>query len=450
PDQPAVYAEYYPTQMFGARGPDKALIDKYVPDRPVIWEDWAGHAVALNSKALALMGIDKDTPDPEPGVSYFVRDAQGNPTGWVKEGAHESFLPKLYKAINWSPPQEVSPDLLNTYLERLSAYGEVAVFDAGGSQDTFKALSALDSQGKLHLYYEGSRVFETLAELPQRIAEVRDWQARFGGKHVRVNTMKLYLDGTSEISTSALLEPFANDPRSSGRLRLSPEDLVQSLLRLNREAIDLHIHVTGDRAFRAALDAVEAARKQLGDAWRIQVTLAHCELISDQDFPRVARLGVLINWTPHWSGGSFQGLQETLGMERYNNMYRFQPIISTGGTVDFGSDVVSLYEWDRANPYLGMQIAHTRFDTDSRYQVHGVRKPVSEMLQLRDLMKGYTINGAVQLRLADRMGSIEVGKLANLVVLDKDLFSVPADQIQFIHPVAVMFEGKIVQGALGP
>jgi predicted amidohydrolase YtcJ len=162
----------------------------------------------------------------------------------------------------------------------------------------------------------------------------------------------------------------------------------------------------------------------------------------------VAPLGVMINWTPHWSGGYFQGPPETLGQARYDNLYRFQPIISSGGIVTFGSDTTSLYEWSRANPYLGMQIAHTRLDTDPRYALYGPKKPVSEQLQIRDLLTGYTRNGAIQLRLADRLGTIEAGKLASIVVLDQDLFVVPADQIQYTKPDAVMFVGRVVKGAL--
>ena len=448
PDRPIIDAELYPTQMFGAAGPTRQLIDRYIPDRAVIWEDFSGHSVALNSRALALMGIDKHTPDPVPGTSLFVRDANGNPTGWAKEDPYSVYLPKLFKAVNWSPPTTVTAQTFGKTLDFLSAHGVTAVFDGFSSEDEFQALATLEHARALHLYYEGSLRFETLAELPAKIAVIRDWQHRYGSKHVRINTLKLFLDGTNELSTSALLEPFANNPNNSGAPVLNKVDLVESLLLLNRENMDIHIHMTGDRSFRLALDAVEEARKQLGSQWRMQVTFAHCELISDQDMPRVAPLGVLINWTPHWSGGYFQGPQETLGMQRYDNMYRFQPIIASGGIVTFGSDTTTLYEWSRADPFIGMQIAHTRFDVEPRYQAYGVRKPLSEMLQLPDLVRGYTINGAIQLRRAADMGSIETGKLANIVVLNQDLFEVQADKIQFTAPTAVIFEGQIVQGSL--
>lgn len=448
PNQPVIDAELYPTQMFGASGPSRQLIDQYVPDRAVIWEDFSGHSAVLNSKALKLMGIDRNTKDPEPGVRYFVRDAQGEPTGWAKENAYSDYLPKLYKAARWAPPSRVSADSLARTLDFLTDNGVVAVFDARTEEGTFDALAQLEKANRLNLYYEGSVLLQSRLELESRLDLLRDWQKKYGSPHLRVNTLKLFLDGTNELETSSLLEPFAHDPAKRVDPRMSLDDLVSTLLVMNDRGVDLHIHMTGDRTFRTALDAVQEARKRLGEKWRIQVTFAHCELINDADFARVAPLGVLINWTPHWSGGYFQGVLETLGPQRHANLYRFQPIISLGGTMTFGSDTTTLYEWSRANPYFGMQIAHTRFDVEPRYQAYGMKAPASEMLQLPDLVRGYTRNAAKQLRLSPLLGSLEPGKLASFVVLNQNLFEAPVDRIHETAPMAVVFEGRVIRGAL--
>ena len=448
PDRPVIDAEMYPTQMFGSAGPTRQLIDQYIPDRAVIWEDFSGHSVALNTRALQLMGIDKNTPDPEPGVSYFVRDKDGNPTGWAKEDPVSRYAPKMFKAVKWSPPLKVTADGLAKTLDFLTSKGVVAVFDARSEEGTLEAVAQLEHEHRLHLYYEGSVLLQTREELAAKLEEVARLQRRLGGKHVRVNTLKLFLDGTNELSTSSLLEPFSNDPAKRVDPRMSKDDLVATLVAMNERGVDLHIHMTGDRTFRTALDAVQEARRRLGEQWRIQVTFAHCELISDQDFARVAPLGVILNWTPHWSGGYFQGVLETLGPQRHANLYRFQPVISMGGTVTFGSDTTTMYEWSRADPFFGMQIAHTRFDVEPRYQAYGMKTPASEMLQLTDLVRGYTRNGAKQLRLSDKMGSIEPGKLANFMVLNQDLFEVAADKIHETAPTAVVFEGDVVKGSL--
>jgi len=451
PDQKVVYAEYYPTEMFSSGNlPTAAMIDAYVSDRAVIWEDSSDHACCVNSKALEWMGITKDTPDPEPGVAYFQRDAQGNPTGYVTEWAWSYFTAQLFTNAGWAPPQEVTAKTLRPFLKSLTAKGVVAVWDAMGDEDALKAAQKLDRQGKLNMCYDSSVVFTTVKNLPKAIATARARQAKYGSRHIRVKTIKLFLDGTNEIGTSAVLAPFSNDPTGTnyGDLRMSEDDLTTCMVLLNKKNLDLHIHLVGDRAFRTACNAVERAQAKVGSKWRIQVTLTHCELIDPADMPRVAKLGIIVNWSPHWTGGYFgPASQEWLGVERFNRMYQFNPIIESGGIVNYGSDVVSQWEANRADPFFGMQAGHTRIDPDPNL-AWGMRAPESAKLRLVDLVEGYTINGAIQLRRQGSMGSIKVGKLADLSVLNANLFDVADDQIKNVTPVAVLFEGKVVSGSL--
>ena len=360
------------------------------------------------------------------------------------------------KLIAWRPPEDVTPASLEGYTSFLSSRGVVALLDAMTSRSTLSSAATLDAQGKLNLHFHGARVFSSLANLEASIADVRDWQAEFGGPHVKVDTLKLFLDGTNEFGTGAVLDPLITSEGDHGLLRMSEEDLTTAMQRLDAEGLDLHIHVVGDRGFRTALNAVQRARANRGDAWRIQVTLAHDELIDPSDMPRVAGLGVILNWSPHWSGGMFGvAAAEHLGWDRFNRMYQFNPIITSGGTVTYGSDVVTQYEANRADPFFGIQVGHTRIDPQYPMQpgsgtVEGtqIREPMSARLTLEDLLHGYTLNGAIQLRLTEQIGSIEVGKVANLVVLDADLFELPADEIQNVEPVAVLFEGRLIHGTL--
>jgi predicted amidohydrolase YtcJ len=460
-DAPFIYAEYYPSDMdWGPDGPTAAAIDRAVSDRPVLLQDFSDHASTVNSKMLELMGVDERTPlqvDPDDPAPRFVRGADGvSPTGWVREEAWSLFADTMYDAIGWRPPEEVTPASLEGYTSFLSSRGVVALLDAMTTSSTLSSAATLDAQGELNLHFHGARVFSSLDNLDASIADVRAWQAEFGGPHVTVDTLKLFLDGTNEFGTGAVLDPLLTGDDDHGLLRMSEDDLTTAMQRLAAEGLDLHIHVVGDRGFRTALNAVERARAERGDAWRIQVTLAHDELIDPSDMPRIAGLGVILNWSPHWSGGMFGvAAAEHLGWERFNRMYQFNPVITSGGTVTYGSDVVTQYEANRADPFFGMQIGHTRIDPQYPLQpgpgtVEGtqVREPMSARLSLEDLLQGYTLNGAKQLRLADRIGSIEVGKSANLVVLDSDLFDVPVDKIQNLEPVAVLFEGRVVHGTL--
>ena len=265
--------------------------------------------------------------------------------------------------------------------------------------------------------------------------------------------MKFFLDGTNEIGTSSVIEPFSNDPaaKNHGVMNMSQEELTEVMVRLNKENLDFHVHLVGDQAFRTICDATEKAQEICGDDWKIQVELTHCEIVDPADMDRTGELGIIVNWTPHWTGGYFgEAAEEWLGEERFNRMYDFTEMIKSGTVVNYGSDVVSMEEFERSDPFFGMQIANTRIDPqyplDQEKFPGSVRPPASACLSLEELLKGYTLNGAVEFRMDDKAGSIQEGKYANLSVLSGDLFKTPADEIMNIEPTAVIFEGKVIYG----
>jgi predicted amidohydrolase YtcJ len=308
----------------------------------------------------------------------------------------------------------------------------------------------MEANGKLPLRYEGTYHIILPDQIPNAIDSVKNLQARFGGKRLHINTMKIHYDGVHEIGTSGVIEPFINtSDENRGGLIMDTFELSNFISQLDEENIDLHLHTVGDRATRSALDAVETARNELERPLQIQVTLCHLELIADVDFRRFRELDVIANFSPHWHGGWIDGAQHTLGQERFDLMYRAQPLIDNGTTVTFSSDIVSTFEWntDRGNPYFGMQIGHTRIEPEFE-DPERVRPPLSEQLSREDLLLGYTINGARQLKLDADTGSIEVGKLADLVVLSDDLFEVESNEIRYVKPTAVLMEGELVHGQL--
>jgi len=458
---PFIYAEYYPSEMdWGPDGPTAAAIDAAVSDRPVLLQDFSDHGCTVNSRMLELLGVEAQTPmqiDPNDPAPRFVRGPDGvTPTGLVRERAWSRLADTMYDAIRWRPPEKVTPASIEGFTRFLSSKGVVALLDAATSRDAIASAAALDAQGTLNLHYHGAKVFTSLANLDESIADVRAWEAEYGGSHIRVDTLKLFLDATNEFGTGAVLEPVFTGDGDLGVLRMSEDDLTTVMRRLDAEGIDLHIHVVGDRGFRTALNAVERARNDRGNAWQLQVTLAHDELVDPSDMPRVAELGVILNWSPHWSGGMFGvAAAEHLGWERFNRMYQFNAVIASGGIVTYGSDVVTQYEANRADPFFGMQTGHTGIDPEYPMQpgpgtVEGtsIRQPASARLSLEDLLQGYTVNGATQLRLAGQIGSIEVGKGANLSILSADPFEVPAEQIREVQPDAVLFEGRLIHGSL--
>lgn len=458
-EEPFLYFEYYPTSMFGEKGPTKELLDTAVSDRPCLCQDFGEHLHWVNSKMLELMEVTKDTPDPVPGLEMFVRDKNGEPTGWLKEFVYMRFAETLFANIGWTPPLVMTPELMEGFFRFLTEHGITAIADGIlEGEPQLASMAELDRQGKLNVYYDGIVRFWSLEDLPEKIAELRSYQKKYTNKHMKINTMKLFLDGTNEGGNSALLSPHLNDPdgKNFGEIKMESEELKNCLLLCNREGVDIHIHMVGDRAFRVGCDAVEAAQKEaalIGEKWIMQVIFAHCELIDPADMKRPAQLGITINWSCHWSGGYFgEEAQTYLGREKWEAMYQFNPIIDSDALVAFSSDVVTYYELHRADPFFSMQVAHTRIDPEfpldpDRYP--GSMRPMeSARLSREVLMKGYTISGARQLRWEDRMGSIEAGKIANLCIISEPFFEVPAGKISEIQFEAVIFDGEVIFGNL--
>ena len=197
-------------------GPNRLELDAVIPDRPVILKDTSGHAQWLNTKALEVLGIDKNTPDPIPGLSYLYRDADGNPTGWILERAVDTQL----KAAGIG--DRISPDSLAAFLDSLAELGVTAVFDGGYSSGdyAYQAAAELERDGRMPLRYEGSYRVETADLLDGAAAELKRLREEFGGDRVKFNTIKVMFDGVSEIRTSAVLEPFLGEgggrPRTLG------------------------------------------------------------------------------------------------------------------------------------------------------------------------------------------------------------------------------------------
>ncbi|MDD2215580.1 MAG: amidohydrolase family protein [Eubacteriales bacterium] len=448
---PYFFGESYPTTMFGEEGPHKKLLDKYVSDRPVRLQDFTDHSCWYNSKALELMEVKKGKPDPE-GVAVFIRDGNGEPTGWVKEpGLTSDFEVPMFEKIGWRPPQEATKEMVEPFLSFLNSYGIIAILDGiTEGESSMKLFYDLDRAGCLNMYYEGTCLLEDYEHLDECIATLREWQEKYISKHVGIHTIKFFLDGTNELGNCGVLEPFSNDKAGTdyGNMNMTEDELTKVLIRLNREGIDMHIHLVGDRSFRTACNAYERAKKECKEEWKIYLQLAHCELIDPSDMLRVAELGIIVNWSPHWGGGYFgEAAREWLGNERFNRMYDFTKIIDSGGTVTYSSDVIGQCEAHRANPYFGMECSHTRIDVEAPLKC-GIRQPGSAKLPLEEMIRGYTIKGAVPFRFEDRMGSIEKGKLAHLVVLKQDLFEVPKNEIHKVEPQAVLFEGKLISGSL--
>jgi predicted amidohydrolase YtcJ len=441
----------WPNHLYvhGGEGPHRRDLDAIVPDRPVWITSTAWHSYWLNSKGLETLGIEETASDPLPGIAMYQRDENGALTGWIKEGAGWQHFAEQFPVDAVSHEESVT-----AFLRTLSEHGVTTVYDGGNfgyENHVYGFLSELDRNGDLPVRYEGTyQIF-----VPERrefaIREMKRLRSAYGGERLRFRTIKLFMDGVYENHSAGMLAPYSDDPAQVSNTMLTAEELRDFLLELHEEKFDLHIHAIGDLAVRTALDAVEAARAAVGGDLYPRVTLAHLQLIDPADLSRFRELGVTANFTPWWHGADRDDTAAAaLGDERAARTYTARSLFDLGARVTFSSD-----DWELPvlSPFLGMEVAHNRrFPREWLAEEGGgasdSRPPESERLALERILEGYTIHGAFPFRMEDQIGSIEVGKLADLVVLAEKLFEMDRHEIHRIKPAAVMLEGDLVQGAL--
>ena len=428
-------------------GPNRRDLDAIWPKTPVLLTDNSGHSTWANSAMLKQLGVDAKTPDLSPGISVYVRDKNGEPTGWIKEFAAMHALAPLLMP----PPAEFRARLAK-HLHYLAGHGVTTLFDGGniGLEDAvYGELARLDRQHQLPIRYFGSYHIWDPAQIDHAVEGVRRLRATYGGPHLRFDTVKIHYDGVLEILTAGMLEPYATDPANRGGVLYDSHRLARLIQELDGEHLNLHLHVVGDRGTREALDAIAEARQQLGRAPAIEITLCHLQTVDPADIPRLKELGVHANFTPHWFGGTQFGRAGAivLGPERAQRDELIGSFWRTGANVTLSSDVTSSDEIPRTNPFVGLEMAMTRLDYAGGADPDRRLLP-EERLTLEQALAAYTINGSRQLGIGRETGSLEVGKKADFVIVSRDPFKVAAQHVHEAAVRATVLEGKLTAGAL--
>lgn len=417
--------------LFENANPSKELLDQIARDVPVFLEAADGHSAWVNSKALALAGVDKGTKDPERG--RIERDANGEPTGTLREAA----MGLVARHIP-APTQNDYVQGLRRALKLANSFGITSVQDASASVNALKAYKTLEERGELSVRVVAAiRVSPDKAE--SQIPELIRLKTSYSTPRVSVSAAKIFVDGVIESHTAYLLTPYVDRPGYRGIANYTSEKLVKLVTALDRAGLQIHIHAIGDAAIRMSLDAFEAAQKANGrnDA---RHHIAHLELISPNDVPRFARLGVVANFQPLWAYADsyITDLTEPiLGPERSRSLYPIGSVAKTGAVIVGGSDwsVTSL------NPLEAIQVGVTRYGLDDTKRTPWLP---DERADLATLIAAYTINGAYLGHHEKQTGSIEVGKSADLVVLNDNLFTVPVDSIHKVKVLLTLLAGKEV------
>jgi predicted amidohydrolase YtcJ len=435
PDLPWIVGGGWYMADFPGGLPRKEDLDAIVPDRPVILTNRDGHGAWANSRALEVAGVTRDTADPADG--RIERDPDGSPTGALHEGAQD--------LVHRFTPDDTPADLeeaLRLGQAYLHSLGITAWQDAIVQPETEeRAYVALASRGELTarvvgaMWWERARGAEQIEEFVERrrVTSIGRYQA---------TSIKLMMDGVLENYTGAMLDPYLDaDGRATdnrGLLQIDPAGLGSWVPTLDALGFQAHFHAIGDGAVRAALDAVAAARAANGPS-DTRPHIAHIQVIHPDDIRRFATLDVAANAQPYWACHEGQMDELTIPFlgERWRWQYPFRSLRAAGAVLAMGSD----WSVSTPDPLLEMEVAVERVADESR----GVREPFlpDERIELIDALAGFTA-GSAYVNHLDETGTLEVGKLADLAVLDRDLFDRAAGAIGEAQVVGTFVEGRPV------
>ena len=442
PDLPLLFGYGWLSTTFGPDGPQRQMIDGVVDDRPVLIMDEGFHGAWANTAALEALNITQDTADPVPGFSYYKRDENGDATGYLLEGTAGMAM----QALNVIT-EEVVVDGTAYVIETLNRYGITAAFDAGAigyEENLDRVLSRLEDEGHMTIRLVGAYRPTGPDDVPVAIDNAIEWRDNIRGERYHYRFLKIMQDGTVEGRTAAMFEDYQGEPGNSGESVFTEAEMATMVTGAAAENIDVHIHALGERAIHEALNAIEAARAAHPDS-TTRYAICHIQVITDQDLPRFAELDVIAQSTPLWASYDTYG-QQFVSDDQFSRFWRFNSLKELGVRLTWGSDFpASGAGMPGMSPVIQMEIGHTRQEPGEPDAP--VQPRESERLDIESLIRGYTIDAAWQLHMEDQIGSIEVGKRADLVVLDRNLFDTDAYEIHRTAVLMTVLDGEVVYRA---
>lgn len=414
----------------------KEDLDRAVSDRPACLVSEDGHSVWCNSRALEIAGIDKNTKDPPHGL-IERKAGSGEPSGTLRENASALVTKCMPK-----PDLKFRLDALRRIQSQLHECGITAVQDAWVEPDTLDTYAALDRMGELTLKVVTALLVQPEKDDSQVKELVRRRDSVMDCRNVRATAVKIFADGVIESRTAAMLEPYLDRGVEAGFLIYEPDRMARLATLLDREGFQIHIHAIGDKAVHVALNSLAKAMTENGRQDR-RHHMAHLQVIQPQDRLRFRQLGVIATFQPLWCQADDYMVQTTepcLGPVRSKLQYPLASLIRSGAVVAAGSDwPVSSFK-----PLEAIEVAITHRQPDD------ANAPIwnpDERVDLKDILAAYTINAAYLNHREKETGSIEVGKAADIIVLDRNLFELPAERIHSAQVLMTLANGKPVYQA---
>ena len=437
---------------FEERSPRREWLDEITGDRPMYLFSADAHDSWFNTAAMRDAGIDANTPDPDPGAQYYVRDPDGTPTGHAVEGA--ATIPVLVGQDLFSQKNIRASQQLT--LQPAPSWGMTAYFEAGtivgetseDSRRVFEDLIAQDLAGTLPVRVAGSYWTRTPTDDPKAIADgLTRWNTELRSDHVQISTCKLWSDGTFMSGGALMLSPCCGHaPDDLGAMTFPPEAIVAQIVAVQDAGFDMHIHVDADGSVRTVLNAYQAALSR-GASGRRHV-LAHNSMVDPADINRYAAMGIIANCTPLWGtdyNGQYRDIYTSLlGADRVEErLFPYGDLVRSGAVVTYGSDIPGV-DIPEIPPLIQIEALVTRCRPGHPEDMPLVAR---QRIGLHDALRGYTANGAYQLRLEHRTGTLRTGMAADLTVLGANLFSVGPREIHDVPVVLTMMDGRVTHDA---
>jgi predicted amidohydrolase YtcJ len=417
---------------------NKEWLDSLVSDRPAILRDETRHGAVVNTAMLKLAGITKDTPQPKYG--FIEKDLRtGEPTGYLADTAQQAVFSKIpmYPDAAWERALERS-------MRQLTAWGVTAYVDASANAPQFRIYRKMEREGRLNFHVSGSIPMndwakDRVVDPEQLLAMSKQYRSPLFDPIGR----KWWADGTPLNRTSLMVAEYPGG--GHGEMGVDKMDFDRMVEEARKGSLVM-AHAMGDGTVRALLDVFERVRKLHPESASQPHHIAHCAFLRDEDMPRFRRLNVVAEFSPlQYYQGPLTGLAEqAVGAESMKYFANVKKTIDSGAHVAIGSD------WPTgamdANPLRMLQVLVTRKDPYEK----SADKPLGDTIRLEDALRVMTLGGAYAMRKADELGSIEKGKSADMVVLDRNLFNMDQSSIIDTKVVYTIFRGKIAYHAEMP
>ncbi len=410
-----------------ARLPTRQLIDEASAGHPVFISRLDGHMALANTQVLKLAGITRETPDPPGGT--IVRDASGEPTGVLKDAAMgrvERVMPE--------PSDDQIADAVRAAMRYAAEHGVTSVQDMSAAPEIFRVYQELLARGELTVRISGHQPLASW----ERLAAV-GVRAAFGGEKLHIGGLKGFADGSLGSTTALFFEPYLDAPNTSGLANdgMIPESKMRDrVLAADRAGLQVAIHAIGDKANHIVLGFYEEAERQNGARDR-RFRIEHAQHLRQEDIPRFGQLHVIASMQPYHCIDDGRWAEKRIGPERAKGTYAFRSLLDSGAVLAFGSD------WDVAPmvPLLGIYAAATRRTLDGKHPDGWVPE---QKISVAEAIRAYTMGSAYASFDEKIKGSIEPGKLADMVVVSEDILSVPAVEIEKAQVEKTIFDGKVI------